>query len=271
MYEELDSKNIKVKHHIHERNTTIYKIIRDHEHTSKSYDGWHAEKPITQGIINIGTGRKKHFGVIWHPRLADKDALLKKHVYRAMDHCNNDASQLPKLIDVCIEPCQNKHGGRDAQSKCRTCPKYTPTFTVLTEKVAVDLFTKFIHSLVVYKFAQDYVSGADTYYVESFNNTMLIYLDKRIHYKNTMYELRANLSIMDWNEHVDRPFTSIKKSSRPQHPRRHQGKKAYKRKTYSYVDHIWSVMLEYLSNNDIPEIEESNIESSCSEDESDSE
>ena len=74
-----------------------------------------------------------------------------------------------------------------------------------------------------------------TYYIESFNNTCLIYLDKRIHYKNTMYELRRDLCVLDWNEHVDRQYTSVYRRIRPAHMGRRSGKKNYKKKTYNFV------------------------------------
>ena len=50
-----------------------------------------------------------------------------------------------------------------------------------------------------------------TYYIESYNNSALIYYDKRIHYQNRMYKIRHDLSVMEWNEHVYRPFTSTYK------------------------------------------------------------
>jgi hypothetical protein len=48
----------------------------------------------------------------------------------------------------------------------------------------------------------------DTYYVESFNNVLLQYHDKRIHFSQEVCQLRTNLAVLDWNEHVNRPTTS---------------------------------------------------------------
>ena len=48
----------------------------------------------------------------------------------------------------------------------------------------------------------------DTYYVESFNNVLLQYHDKRINFSREVYQLRTNLAVLDWNEHVNRPTTS---------------------------------------------------------------
>jgi hypothetical protein len=98
---------------------------------------------------------------------------------------------------------------------------------------------KYIHSLIVYKNANDYLLPRDTGYVESFNNTCLIYLDKRIHYQDCMYNIKMGMAIVSWNEHVDRPFTSIYRRIHAVHPRRQCGKKAYKKKTYLFVEEIW--------------------------------
>ena len=38
----------------------------------------------------------------------------------------------------------------------------------------------------------------DTYYVESFNHQLLVYIPKRIHFSNRVFTMRMNLAIMDW-------------------------------------------------------------------------
>ena len=92
----------------------------------------------------------------------------------------------------------------------------------------------------------DYVLSKDTYYVESFNNSCLIYLDKRIHYKESTYSLRISLAVLSWNEHVDRTFTSRKRLEQVNHNRRYLGKKVYKKKTYMFVNDIWQMLLRVL-------------------------
>jgi len=114
---------------------------------------------------------------------------------------------------------------------------------IVSNEAAITMLQDFLRSLVVYKHAEDYVKGHDTFYVESFNNVCLIYLDKRIHYGNLMYELRSNLAVLDWNEHVDRPYTSICTTVRSKNPRRQIGKKVYRRKTYVFVENIWNLYI----------------------------
>ena len=38
----------------------------------------------------------------------------------------------------------------------------------------------------------------DTYWVESFNNTILIYCPKRIHFADRTFNMRMALAVMDW-------------------------------------------------------------------------
>lgn len=252
MYQNFATSNITVKNHVHDRNASINKRLRERGQAKNCNDRWHCTRPITAGLRKIGQGAKKNMGKTWHPQLSDKGSLLRNHVYWAMDNCGGEASKLRSLIDVCIQHFQNNHADCDQQSNCKG-DGYTPAFVIVTDPVAVGLLTTYVHSLVVYKSAEDYVLGKDTYYVESFNNVCLLYLDKRIHYGDHMYELRSNLAVLDWNEHVDRPFTSINRSRNVHHLRQHSGKKVYQRKTYRFVQDIWD-MLVYVSDDEPSDI-----------------
>lgn len=43
----------------------------------------------------------------------------------------------------------------------------------------------------------------DTYWVESFNNQLLTYLPKRIHFGSKTFKMRMNLACMDWVGHIN--------------------------------------------------------------------
>ena len=107
--------------------------------------------------------------------------------------------------------------------------------------MAISLLTGFVHSHVVYKSAKDFVFAKDTGYIESCNSVALIYLDKRILYDNQMYETRQCLWILDWNEHVDRPFTSRDSRMNVAHERQNLGKKRHVRKQFTFVEQIWDL------------------------------
>ena len=87
---------------------------------------------------------------------------------------------------------------------------------------------------------------------------MLVYLDKRIHLKTRTYEMKRDLAILDWNEHVDRPFTSRCTKQRVQNCRINLGNKRYKKKLYTFVPHVRELLcllVDVLSKSD----EESSI------------
>ena len=208
MYDEFDRQNITVDIHVHDNNASINKAIREKSSgICNCNERWHATKPITAGMKAISIGAKKREGITWHAQLRDKGARLRNHAYWALGNCNNDPSILRQHLDNSVLHFQDIHDGCDTDSECKE-QGYVPDFTIVRDHVAVQLLREFIKSLTLYKMAGNFVLNMDTYYVESFNNTCLIYLDKRIHYKDVMYELRSDLSVICWNEHVDRPYTS---------------------------------------------------------------
>ena len=80
----------------------------------------------------------------------------------------------------------------------------------------------------LYKHPEDYVLAKDTYYVESFNNTMNIFQDKRIAFGDHTYRARSYLAVCHWNENVDREYTSVWNPRRPDALRSAKGKKCTK-------------------------------------------
>ena len=134
------------------------------------------------------------------------------------------------------------------------------------------LLKTFLHGLTVYKYPQDFIYNRDTYFIESLNNATLQYLDKRIHFSSDdSYKMRYNLCILDWNEHVERPFTSIsKRRMSVEHSRRQKGSKVYKKKTFRFVQDLWNDLLTLFKAGktvscakDIPEDTPEDTDASC--------
>ena len=61
---------------------------------------------------------------------------------------------------------------------------------------------------ILYRNAEDYSLALDTYFVESFDNVLNIFHDRRISFGTKQYRLRSDLALLHWNENVDRPYTS---------------------------------------------------------------
>jgi hypothetical protein len=258
MYDKFQDRGTKIANHIHDRNVSINKLVKTKINTRNSNEKWHAAKGITTQIKKITIGKQTNIGKTWHPQLVGKGALLRNHAYWAMDQCNGSAAELRRLIDICLTHFQDNHTHCVPASVCQE-EGYVPTYNIIRDPAALNMITKFVHSMVIYKNAEDYVLACSTYYVESFNNTCLIYQDKRIHYGNTMYKLRIQLAILDWNEHVDRPFTSRSQSMRPDHPRNQLGKKAYTRKSYRFVRTIWEMLVAVIQSVDVDVPNEDNV------------
>ena len=81
--------------------------------------------------------------------------------------------------------------------------------------------------------------GRDTFLVESFNNVALIYLDKRIHYRDEIETFRRNFAVIDWNEHVSRPYTSSSNCLTVRHLLKESEKRACNSKTFNFINKIW--------------------------------
>lgn len=232
LYEYFDAKGIQLKDHAHDRNTSVNKIIRERNGTTtNTNDRWHAAKSIKKGMMSIASGPKKTEGKTWHQELSDKCQPVRNHAYFAMATCGGNADNLRETLLNCVNHFSGDHRCCASDSQCKSVG-HVPSTLLLKDAVAIDLLTKFIRSTTVYKSAQDFVRSKDTFYVESFNNTVLMYLDKRIHYKNETYDLRQSLAVLDWNEHVGRASTSVYRMEDCRHPDKQGGKKNYCKKSY---------------------------------------
>ena len=73
-----------------------------------------------------------------------------------------------------------------------------------------------------------------------------MYIDKRIHFHTEMYQLRFAMTILDWNEHVDRPATSIHHYMQAGNINNRQGYRVLSKKTNLFVGEIWAEFVELL-------------------------
>ena len=225
---------------------------------------WHVGKSIKSGIQKLGQGTKQTSGKTWHPQLSDKVSAVRDHVYWSIDNCDGDKDRLRHLLDTCVPHFQNVHDQCDASSACRRA-NYIPSLTVITSPVAAELLTNFLHKHVVYKNAEDYTVPRDTYYVESFNNVCLVYLPKRIHIQSHVhYDMRMGLAVLDWNEHVDREATSHNDRQSAEHYRRRRGTRVLKKKSFGFVQDIWTSIIEQ-NMADRPAEEDSSVSVEASE------
>ncbi|CAC5407084.1 unnamed protein product [Mytilus coruscus] len=121
-------------------------------------------------------------------------------------------------LDNIVEHYCNNHVNCHHSSRCKVDSNYEPSRIVITNGKVRKMLESAIKSSTIYKYPQDYILAKDTFYVESFNNVVNIFQDKRICFGDDQYKLRSNLVVCHWNENVDRGYTSVWKSRNPNAP-----------------------------------------------------
>ncbi|KAJ7386060.1 Orexin receptor type 2 [Desmophyllum pertusum] len=153
----------------------------------------------------------------WH------EASVKCHFYYSMKNCTSPDNLRRRLLTI-LDHYQGNHTNCDPDSKCKN-PGYRCSKVKLNNPRAIAALHKFILDSKVYKLAEDYYLCCDTYWVESFNNVILIYCPKRIHFSDRTFNIRIALAVMDWNENVNREATTISLIQDVHRPTRRTGHK----------------------------------------------
>ena len=173
---------------------------------------------------------------------------MATHCHWAVRNCGGDPEKLKQLLVNVVDHYRNNHEKCHESSRCKKDSNYEPSRQVLTDDVSQKLLRSVIINSTLYKNASDFVLGKDTYYVESFNNTINMFQDKRISFTDDAYRMRSELAVCHWNENVDRKYTSVWNPQRPNAPRSAKGKKNYKAPTYKYRQSIWSRQMRQFYN-----------------------
>ena len=245
LYEHFTSNDVNIDVHGHDRNSSVNSYLKqDHGHVSNANDTWHATKGVAKELKKICSGPQYKHGSSWHGELSDKAGAIKTHCYYAIKNCQGSAEKLRENLDNIICHYQNFHSNCSPESRCKTDKNYVPSKTTITNKIALKLLEEAIHRLQIYKTPEDYTQCIDTHYVESFNNSCLIYHDKRIVFSDKEYKRRTAMSILDWNENINRGYTSVTFTEDAMNPRRQSGRKNLKPKTRSFCHAIWNKILD---------------------------
>ncbi|CAG2203831.1 unnamed protein product [Mytilus edulis] len=236
----LHENDVTVNVHCHDRNLSINKYVRENTEAINQNDVWHCVKSVKSALKKVSTGSKSSEGKTWSFQLSDKLEPVATHMHWAIQNCNQDEKKLKKSLLNILDHYKNIHTDCHESARCKVDDKYELSRILITSPVAEKLLLSVILNSTLYKYAKDYVLGRDTFYVESFNNVTNIYQNKRIVFGDSQYNARANLSVLHWNENVDRDFTSVSNNQNHRMPRSKKGKKNYKRATYKFRDNIWS-------------------------------
>ncbi|OWF37283.1 hypothetical protein KP79_PYT12693 [Mizuhopecten yessoensis] len=122
---------------------------------------------------------------------------------------------------------------------------------IIKDPKAELLLRNAIQKSAIYQNPADYVDvmAMDTFYVESFNNVLNLFHDKRIAFGNEEYILGSHMAVLHWNGNVDRPYSSIWNPPEAQFapnigPRHHEGEQVYKTRTLMYT---WNIRNAYMN------------------------
>jgi hypothetical protein len=240
----MDGAGVHVKMHVHDAAASVNAWLRkDQPNTINQNETWHGGKAMEKAMKLVASGAKKHHGTKWHSQLSDKVQPLRTHFHWAMRNCDGSAEKLRQMLDNVVDHYQNKHTQCDATSRCRKDPNYELSRITLTEEPAIRMLEGVIKKAAIYKNAENFVHAKDTFYVESFNNSLNMFHDKRIvFYKQ--YKMRTDLTICHWNENVDRPYTSIYSGEKV--GTRSKGKKYLTPQRFQYRTNIFSRIIDQI-------------------------
>ncbi|KAK3100338.1 hypothetical protein FSP39_018337 [Pinctada imbricata] len=247
VYRELDQKQVSVKVHTHDRNMAINKLVKQSKNglTTNQNDTWHAVKSVKKAMATVSSGPMYLKERKWSEELHDKVESVATHFHWSIRNSEGDASRLTANLDNIVEHYKGNHKECHSTSRCRTDPNYESKRVIIQSPVAEKLLNSVIKNSIIYKNPNDFRLGRDTFFVESFNNTLNIYEDKRIAFGTEQYKTRSYLGTCHWNENVGREITSITYKRDPKAPRRLKGKKNYKKKTFVFRENIWN---RYMKN-----------------------
>ena len=235
IHDGFQNKDIQIGIWAHDFNASINKYVKDlPAPTINQNETWHAMKNVKNCVSKVANGPKYKHETVWHRELMDKVDPVSTHFQYAMRSCDKNPKKLIEKLDNIISHYENDHERCPNESRCRTDPNYQPSRELLTQDCSKDLLRKSIKETVVYKNPANFCHAKDTFYVESFNNTLLIFMDKRVAFGDAEYMARSQLGTLHWNENVDRGSTSVYR----RHGRR-QKKRNLVRPTYHYYGKVW--------------------------------
>ena len=233
--------NITIGIWAHDFNPSINKFVRElPEPTENQNETWHGVKNVKKELTKVSKGPRYKEGKTWHRQLQDKVDPIATHFQYCMRNCGGDPQKLRDSINGIILHYQNNHEKCDEKSRCRTDLNYEPSRIVVTDTKAELLLKCAVENSIIYRNPQYFCKAKDTFYVESFNNTILMFADKRISFSDDEYLVRSQLAVLHWNQNVDRGYTSVtmQRNSRKAH-------KNLKKRCYDYRDKIWKT---YIAN-----------------------
>ncbi|KAH3864984.1 hypothetical protein DPMN_028017 [Dreissena polymorpha] len=159
-----------------------------------------------------------------------------------MKKCKENPQVLRQELDSVVKHYKKEHDNCLDTSRCKTDKNYEQSRTVITKPKVEKMLENAIKSSLIYKSPENFSVSRSTSYVESFNNVMNIFQDKRIAFSDIQYNMKSQIAVLHWNENVDREFTSIWNPRTNRAPRQTK-EKNYKAMRSKYRKNIWNLYM----------------------------
>ena len=156
IYRSFDGKKLKVRRHVHDRNASINKFVREKQiQTINQNDTWHVSVSIKKQMKNISSGAKCRHNKTWSNQLYDKVGSVKTHVHYAMRNCDGDKDKLRSMLENIVPHYENIHTHCLPNSRCMKDKNYKPSRVIITDTFAKSILLSTIKRFDVYKMAQN--------------------------------------------------------------------------------------------------------------------
>ena len=167
IYDHLDSQNVTVRIHAHDRNMAINKMVKDKVMTTNQNDAWHGVKAVKKALTVVSSEPRYLKGKTWSDELKDKVEPVATRFHSAIRNCGGDSSALRNSLDNIIDHYENRHDNCNQSSRCKRDKNYEPSRVVIEDPQAEKLLRGVIRDSVIYKNPDDFNLGRDTFLLKA--------------------------------------------------------------------------------------------------------
>ena len=159
---------------------------------------------------------------------------MRGHFTFVIDHCNQDVGIVKEIWQNAAAHLSGDHSHCSDWVKDQDCSQSTVR---LHSTRMVEIMTRFLAEKEMVDDFGAYRTDASTSYIESFNNTMAAFADKRLFFNVKALKLRHILAVLSWNEMQGRDLIARRKTEvgprNSRHPMRTE------RNIYTLPVHAW--------------------------------
>ena len=128
----MESKNVSIKIHSHDRKMTVNKFVKETQFTTNQNDLWHAAKAVKKSVSKVSKGAKFSEGISWSQQLADKVEPIVTHISWSVRNCDENPQKLKESLNNVMEHYCNNHANCHNTSRCKRDSNYEPSRIVIT-------------------------------------------------------------------------------------------------------------------------------------------